>query len=89
MNAFISSLLRRKVFANTIMIVFIVGGVLSALSIKQELLPDREEPFIEISVELRGASPEEVDSSIIAVIENAISVSSTLITTNYAIVESE
>ncbi|MDY6987318.1 MAG: efflux RND transporter permease subunit [Thermodesulfobacteriota bacterium] len=72
MNALLAWLLKRTVFANALMVVFLLGGLLSAMSIRQELLPDREERCVEVAVELPGASPDEVKTSILDVVENAV-----------------
>ncbi|MDY6951304.1 MAG: efflux RND transporter permease subunit, partial [Thermodesulfobacteriota bacterium] len=72
MNSFLRWLLKRKVFANALMVVFLLGGLFSAMSIRQELLPDREERSVEVAVELRGASPDEIKTSILDVVENAV-----------------
>ncbi len=72
MTALFRSLLQRNVFANVLMAVFLLGGLFSALSIRQELLPDRKAQHIEVSVELQGASPDEIGTAILARVENAV-----------------
>jgi multidrug efflux pump subunit AcrB len=73
MNRFLRSLLNRKVFANTFMVMFLLGGMISAMFIRQELLPDQKAHKVEISVEMHGASPAEINTSIIVVLESAVS----------------
>ncbi len=72
MDVFFKALLRRSVFANAIMVLLMVGGLISALSIRQELWPVQEDRCVEVAVELDGASPEEISRSVLAVIENAV-----------------
>jgi len=54
------------------MFVFLVGGLLAALHIKQEVFPDFTENKVEISIAYPGASPEEVESGIILAVEDAL-----------------
>jgi multidrug efflux pump subunit AcrB len=72
MKVFLRLLLKRKVFANTLMALFLLGGLVSALFIRQELMPQRAERFVQVEVELAGASPEEIDTSILVLVENAV-----------------
>ncbi len=72
MNSLLHALLKRKVFANVLMGVCLVGGLLSAMNIRQELLPDREARCIQVTVELHGASPDDINTSILVAIENAV-----------------
>lgn len=72
MKPFLSFILKRTVFANTIMVVLIMGGLLSAINIRQELMPAQEARMVELQVDLPGASPEEINASILMVIENAL-----------------
>ena len=72
MSAFFHALLQRTVSANVIMAIFLIGGLLSAVSIRQELMPAREKRSVEVSVELAGASPDEIDHSILTAVENAV-----------------
>jgi len=72
MNTFLHSLLNRTVFANAIMVTFLIGGLFSAIFIRQELLPDQEAHKVEVAVELHGASPDDINTSILVVLENAV-----------------
>ena len=60
------------VAANLLMIVFIVGGLVMAFTIKQEVFPEISLDMIRISVEYPGAGPEEVEDGIILKIEENI-----------------
>ena len=42
------------------------------MSIRQELMPDQDERYVEVAVEMDGASPAEIDTSILVGIENAV-----------------
>jgi len=60
---------RNPVASNLLMIVLIVGGLFSAVSIKKEVFPDFALDYITVSVSYPGASPEEVERGIVQVIE--------------------
>ncbi|MGD9161462.1 MAG: efflux RND transporter permease subunit, partial [Desulfobacteraceae bacterium] len=72
MSTFLHSLLKRKVFANSIMLMFLAGGLISSMVIRQELFPEMEEREIQIAVELPGASPDDITTSVLFLIENAV-----------------
>jgi len=61
------------VVANLIMFTFIVGGLLFLNNMKQEVFPDFVTDSISISVSYIGADPEEIERSILLVIEDSIS----------------
>ncbi len=69
---FYEKLIQNRAFANVLMVVLLAGGLASALLIRQQLMPDRIEPILTIEVELPGASPGEVEQSVLTVIENAV-----------------
>ncbi|MGE4299122.1 MAG: efflux RND transporter permease subunit [Desulfovibrionaceae bacterium] len=60
------------VTANLVMCVCLIGGLIMALGIKQEVFPDFIEDQVEVSVAYSGASPEEVEQGIILAIEDAV-----------------
>jgi len=60
------------VTTNIVMLVFLVGGVIVAARIKQEVFPDFDLDMVTITVPYPGASPEEVERGIVLVIEEAI-----------------
>lgn len=72
MNTFFYGLLKRRVFANSLILVFLVGGLISSMFIRQELLPEMEDREIDIEVELPGASPGDMETSVLSLIENAV-----------------
>ncbi len=61
-----------SVTANLLMVVFLVGGLIFAGSIKKEVFPDFDLDWIYVSVSYPGASPEEVERGIILAIEEAV-----------------
>lgn len=63
---------RNTVAANLLMIVFLVGGLLFATRVKQEIFPEFDLDIIRVSVPYPGASPEEVEKGIILVIEDEV-----------------
>ena len=60
------------VAANLLMAILLLGGVLLAPSIKQEVFPEVTLDIINISVTYPGASPEEIEEGIILSIEDAV-----------------
>ncbi|KPK53326.1 MAG: hypothetical protein AMS22_07560 [Thiotrichales bacterium SG8_50] len=60
---------RNHVAANLLMLVVIVVGAVVALNIRQEIYPIFELDTVEIDMQYRGASPEEVEQSILFPIE--------------------
>ena len=61
-----------SVIANLLMFVFLVGGLIMAWNVKQEVFPDFTIDRVEITVAYPGASPEEVENGIILAIEEAL-----------------
>lgn len=63
---------RNAVAANLLMIVLIVGGLVIATQIKQEVFPEFELDVINIAVPYPAASPSEVEQGIILAVEEAV-----------------
>ncbi len=61
-----------SVTANLLMCVFVVGGLIFASRVKQEVFPAFEMDMVNISVSYPGASPEEVEQSIVLPVEEAV-----------------
>ena len=72
-KSIIGSFVRNKVAANLLMCFFLFCGFLAVKSIKQEVFPEYDLDIISISVPYPGASPEEVEKSIVIAIEDKIS----------------
>ena len=64
---------RNSVAANLLMLVLILGGIYMMLNqVKQEYLPSAEPETVTVSVALPGATPAEVEQSIILALEDAL-----------------
>ena len=63
---------RNGVAANLVMLILVIGGIASYLTVKKELFPQFSLDIVTIRVPYLGASPEEVEESVIIRIEEAI-----------------
>jgi len=63
---------RNHVAANLLMLVFLLGGLIMAPTIKQEVFPEVDFDFVAVSVPYPGASPEEVEQGVILAVEEAV-----------------
>lgn len=63
---------RNRVAANLLMFTFLVGGLMAASHIRQEVFPQFEVDVISISVPYPGASPEDVEQGVVLAIEDAV-----------------
>lgn len=72
MNASIRWMASHPVAANLLMVFIIVAGVVSAYTVKQEAMPEFSLGTIEVRVEYQGASPEEIEESILLRIEERL-----------------
>jgi multidrug efflux pump subunit AcrB len=61
-----------SVVANLLMALFLVGGLIWAGQIRQELFPESDPNRVTVSVAYPGASPQEVEQGIILAVEQAI-----------------
>lgn len=64
---------RNHVAANLLMLVFIVGGLVTFLTMKTEVFPNITKDEVTVSVSYPGASPSEVVEGVILVVEDAVS----------------
>jgi len=71
-NRAIAWFVHNPVAANLLTVVMVVGGLLSASSVRQEEFPEISPEAVRVTVEYRGASPEEVEKSICLRVEEAI-----------------
>ncbi len=69
----IAYMARNSVAANLAMLVIAAGGALGLMSVKQELFPEFTVDMIVVTVAYPGASPEEVEQSIILAVEEQVS----------------
>jgi multidrug efflux pump subunit AcrB len=72
MNGAVKWMAMNHVAANLLMLVLIIGGVIMAPSIKQEVFPEVSLDRISVSVAYPGAGPEEVEEGIILKIEESL-----------------
>ncbi len=63
---------RNGVAANLVMMLLVVGGVASYFTVKRELFPQFSLDLVTVRVPYLGASPEEVEESVVIRIEEAI-----------------
>ncbi len=63
---------RNEVAANLLMIAIVLSGIIVATQIRQEVYPEFALDIVEISMEYRGASPEEVERAVILPIESEL-----------------
>lgn len=63
---------RNHVAANLLMVIFIVGGLMLAPNIKQEVFPEVDLDTVAIQVTYPGAGPEEVEQGVILAVEEAV-----------------
>ena len=61
-----------SVAANLLMAVLLIGGLLLAMNVKQEVFPEFSMDMVNVSVSYPGASPEEVEQGIVLAVEDAI-----------------
>jgi multidrug efflux pump subunit AcrB len=72
MSGVIEWFVRNPIAANLMMFVMVIGGLMILSSVRQEEFPAIEPEAVQITVEYRGASPEEIEESICIRIEEAI-----------------
>lgn len=73
MIAMIRWMAHHGVAANLLMLVFMVGGLVVGLNIKQEVFPEIALDKIQVSVIYPGAAPEEVEEGVLLIIEENVS----------------
>ncbi len=62
-----------SVASNLLMLFLLIGGLIWALQIKQEVFSEFELDFVNVTVSYPGASPEEVEQGIVLAVEEAVS----------------
>ncbi|MEL7447855.1 MAG: efflux RND transporter permease subunit [Pseudomonadota bacterium] len=63
---------RNSVAANLLMLIIVVAGVISAITIRKQTTPDFELNNVRIEVPYLGAAPQEVEEAIVIKVEEAI-----------------
>lgn len=61
-----------RVAANLLMMLFLIGGLLLARSVQQEVFPNVQMDIVTVSMAYPGASPSEVEQGIVLAVEEAI-----------------
>ena len=61
-----------KVTPNLLMIILLLGGLMVSTTIKQEVFPEFELDRVSVSVSYPGASPQEVEQSVVLALERAV-----------------
>ncbi len=72
MNKIITAFAANTVFANIIMVIILLAGIMAANTMNRESMPDMALDKISISVSYPGADPEEVEEGVSRKIEDAI-----------------
>lgn len=73
MKSAVAWMARRHVAANLLMLVFIAGGLIKGLGVKQEIFPEISLDRIQVQVVYQGAAPEEIEEGILLKIEENLS----------------
>ncbi len=63
---------RNPVAANLLMIFIIVGGLLSAMTIRKQMFPQYENNWLSIQAVYPGAAPQEVEEGITIKVEESL-----------------
>ncbi len=63
---------RNSVAANLLLVTIVAGGLLAASNIRLEVFPDAEPQVVNVSVFLRGATPEDIELGVAVRIEEAV-----------------
>ncbi|QJQ95812.1 MULTISPECIES: efflux RND transporter permease subunit [Halomonadaceae] len=69
----IAWMINHGVAPHLLMALLIVGGLMTSLTIKKEVFPDFEIEVVQVSVSYPGATPEEVEQSILLAVEAELS----------------
>jgi multidrug efflux pump subunit AcrB len=71
-NRAIAWFAKNHVAANLLMLAILLGGVMTAPTIKQTLMPDFEFDYVSVTIVYPGASPEEVEKAVTIRVEEEI-----------------
>ncbi len=72
LNAATKWMTKNSVAANLLMFLFIVGGLVLANNVRQEVFPEIEMDTVNVQVTYQGASPSEVEQGILLAVEDAV-----------------
>ncbi|MBE9529376.1 MAG: efflux RND transporter permease subunit [Proteobacteria bacterium] len=73
MKAAIKWMAKNHVAANLLMFVLLAGGIVMAMSVKQEVFPEISMDSVQVSVVYSGAGPEEVEEGVVLKVEESLS----------------
>lgn len=65
-------MVRNSVAANLLMLIFIIGGLIVSLNVKQEVFPEFSTDIVSIQLPYPGASPEEVEEGVLLSVEDGV-----------------
>ena len=71
-NGPIAWMARNAIAANLLMMIFLAGGIWSALQIQKEVFPQFQLDIVSVTVGYPGAAPSEVESGILQPVEEAV-----------------
>ena len=71
-NGAVAWMAGHPVAANLLMAALVVGGLMMAFRVKQEVFPEFTLDVVGVSVTYPGASPEEIEEGIVIAIEDAV-----------------
>ena len=74
MNKAIAWFAENHVAANLLMAAILIGGVMTAPTIKQTIMPDFDFNYVSVTVVYPGASPEAIEKSVTIRVEEALEV---------------
>lgn len=72
MGTFIQTFIRRPIFASMIILALVVVGLAAYRSLGVDRLPSVDQPSVSIRTTLPGASPQEVETTVSEIIEDAV-----------------
>lgn len=72
MKSIISWMADNSVAANLLMLLIILGGTVSLFTLKMEVFPEIERNTVTVQVVYRGATPDEIENSVVYIIEEAV-----------------
>ncbi len=72
MSGAIAWFAKNRVAANVLMAIIVAGGLITVLTVKLEVFPEFSLDLITVSVEYRGAAPDEVEQAVCVRVEEAI-----------------
>lgn len=72
MRQLIEHFIKYPIWANAIIFLVVVGGIISAFTIKKSFFPEIEPNYVFVQVAYPGASPEEMEEGVVLKVEQAL-----------------